>query len=93
MTPVASAICDASVRCQIIRYSARSWLFSSPLTCGGVRYGVVGRIASWASCAFFTFDEYCFGDGLRYCWPYWLVTAARVACSASSDSTTLSVRM
>ena len=43
--------------------------------------------------AFFTFDEYCLGVGVKYCWPYWLVTAARVACIASSDNTTLSVRM
>ena len=30
--PTASAICDASVRCQINRYSDSSWLFSSPCT-------------------------------------------------------------
>ena len=54
---------------------------------------MVGRIASCASWAFFDFDEYCLGCGDRYCWPYSLATAARVACSASSDSATLSVRM
>ena len=51
VTPVASAICEASVRCQISRYSASSWLFSSADSESGERYGVVGRIASWASCA------------------------------------------
>ena len=79
MVPVASAICDASVRCQTNRYSAISWLLSSPSTCLGLRNGVVGRIASWASWAFFTFDAYCFGVGDRYCWPYSLVIVSRTS--------------
>ena len=53
---VTSAICDASVRCQISRYSDRSWPLSSPASCCGERSGVVGRIASWASWAFFTLE-------------------------------------
>ena len=93
VVPVASAICDANVRCQIRRYSERSWLFSSDANCCGERSGVVGRIASWASWAFFTFEAYCFGCGDRYCGPYSEATAPRTACIASSDSVTLSVRM
>ena len=86
VVPVASAICEASVRCQISRYSDSSWLFSSPATWRGERSGVVGRIASWASWAFLTFESYCLGCGDRNCWPYSLAIAARTACSASSDS-------
>ena len=52
--PVASAIWLASVRCQISRYNASSWPLSSAASCCGGRNGVVGRIASWASWAFFT---------------------------------------
>ncbi len=54
---------------------------------------MVGRMASCASWAFLTLDEYCFGAALRYCWPYSLTMAERVACIASSDNVTLSVRM
>ncbi len=61
---MASAICDASVRCQIIRYSASSWLFNSVDTESGERYGVVGRIASCASWPF-DFFLYCFGAAFR----------------------------
>ena len=46
VVPVASAICDASVRCQINRYSDSSWPLSSPATWFGDRSGVDGRIAS-----------------------------------------------
>ena len=93
VVPVASAICDASVRCQIKRYSDSSWPLSSPATWLGARSGVDGRIASWASWALRVFDVYCFGCGDRNCPPYSLATAARTACSASSDNATLSVRM
>ena len=93
VTPAASAICDASVRCQIRRYSESSWLFSSPSTCFGDRYGVTGRTASCASWAFFDLEVYCLGCGDRNFWPYSLVIASRVAVSASAESVTLSVRM
>src|SRR5215213_4656959 len=93
VVPVASAICDASVRCQISRYSDSSCPLSSPCTCCGDRYGVLGLIASCASWAFFDFDEYCLGCGDRYCWPYSAATLSRVAWSASAESATLSVRM
>ena len=93
VVPVASAICDANVRCQIKRYSERSWPFSSDASCCGERKGVVGRMASWASWAFLTLESYCFGCGDRYGCPYSAATAARTACSASADSVTLSVRM
>ena len=53
------------MRCQISRYSDSSWLLSSVCTACGERSGVVGRIASWASWAFFTLDVYCFGCGDR----------------------------
>ena len=47
----ASAICVATVRCQIKVYS-RSWSRSSTAaTRCGVRNTLVGRTASWASCA------------------------------------------
>ena len=81
------------MRCQISRYSDSSWPLSSPASCCGERSGVVGRIASWASWAFLTFESYCLGCGDRNCWPYSAATAARTACIASSDSVTLSVRM
>ena len=92
--PVASAIWLASVRCQISRYSASSWPLSSPATCCGERNGVVGRIASCASCAFFTLRRVAArrrATGTAA--PYSLVIAARTACSASSERTTASVRM
>ena len=53
--PAASFICDAIVRIQISSYSASSSRFSSPCTSFGVRNASpAGRIASCASCAFFT---------------------------------------
>ena len=54
VVPAASAICEARVRCQIRRYRLSSCPFSSPARLSGDRSGVVGRMASWASCAFFT---------------------------------------
>jgi hypothetical protein len=49
---LASAICVATVRCQIIVYS-RSWSRSSVVARrSGWRRTEVGRIASCASCAF-----------------------------------------
>ena len=58
VVPTASAICEARVRCQISSYrrnsSAESWPANDP----GVRnVSPDGRIASWASWAFFTLRE------------------------------------
>jgi len=55
VVPTASAICEASVRCQISSYrrnsSDESWFATWP----GVRnVSPAGRIASCASCAFLT---------------------------------------
>ena len=51
----ASAICEATVRFQMRSYSANSSALSSPETSPGVRKtSPAGRMASWASCAFFT---------------------------------------
>ena len=69
VVPEASAICEARVRCQIIRYNDSSWPFSSARSESGERSGVVGRIASWASWAFFTLVANWRGDGDRYCCP------------------------
>ena len=65
VTPRASAICEAKVRCHTSVYSARSCRFSSDATASGGRNGVVGRIASWASWAFFDDDVYCLGADER----------------------------
>ena len=55
-SPVASFICEATVRCQISSYSRRSSEDSRSLaTWAGVRkLSPAGRMASCASCAFFT---------------------------------------
>ena len=55
-SPVASFICEATVRCQISSYRRRSSEESrSPATWRGVRkLSPAGRMASCASCAFFT---------------------------------------
>ena len=53
--PTASFICDAMVRIQISSYSR----YSEPLSpvCAGVwKISPAGRIASCASCAFFTLE-------------------------------------
>ena len=53
--PFASFICDAIVRIQISSYSAFSSRFNSRATSFGMRnVSPAGRIASCASCAFFT---------------------------------------
>ena len=94
VVPTASAICEASVRCQIMRYSDSSWPFSSAASASGLRSGVVGRMASWASCAFLTLLVNCRGAGRQE-----LLAVAPLAPrpaprpSASALSTTLSVRM
>ena len=93
VVPTASAIWLARVRCQIIRYSASSWPFNSPARASGERSGVVGRMASWASCAFLILPEYWRGPFDRNCGPYALPTSERTAARASSLRTTLSVRM
>ncbi len=49
---LASAICEATVRFQIMSYSTQSSPTSSPVSCPGVRNtSPAGRIASWASWA------------------------------------------
>ena len=55
-SPVASFICEATVRCQISSYRRRSSEDSSVLaTWAGVRkLSPAGRMASCASCAFLT---------------------------------------
>ena len=54
-SPVASFICEATVRCQISSYRRRSSEDSSERTWFGVRkLSPAGRMASCASCAFFT---------------------------------------
>ena len=65
VNPVASAICDASVRCQTSRYSASSWLFISPCTCSGDRYGVVGPDGLVGLLRVRRLAVYCLGCGDR----------------------------
>ena len=53
VVPRASAICEATVRCQISSYSRNSSPRSAPATWAGVRKeSPAGRMASWASWAF-----------------------------------------
>jgi hypothetical protein len=53
--PTASVICDATVRRQISSYSRNSSPLSSLATSPGARNeSPAGRMASCASCAFFT---------------------------------------
>ena len=54
VVPLASPICEPRVRCQISRYTLSSVALSSLRRLSGDRSGSVGRIASWASWAFFT---------------------------------------
>ncbi len=55
LVPVASFIWEATVRFQISSYRRSSSPDSSRPACSGVRnVSPEGRMASWASCAFFT---------------------------------------
>jgi hypothetical protein len=64
VVPRASAICEATVLCQINSYSRKSSPSTSRAICPGVRnVSPDGRIASCASCAFLTLRVYCRGVG------------------------------
>ncbi len=64
VVPLASAICDATVRCQISSYRRNSSASSCPATWPGVRkVSPAGRIASCASWAFLTLRVYWRGVG------------------------------
>ena len=68
--PLASAIWEATVRCQISSYrrysSASSTLWSWP---GVANDSPAGRMASCASCEFLTLRVYCRGVGETYSLP------------------------
>jgi hypothetical protein len=69
--PRASDICDATVRFQTRSYNLSSSALSSRATCSGVRkLSPAGRIASCASCAFFTLRLYWRGCSGTYSAPY-----------------------
>ena len=56
VSPVQSVICDATTRCQISSYArASDWGTSWATSAGSRNVSPAGRIASWASCAFFDF--------------------------------------
>ena len=90
----ALTICDATVRFQIKSYSANSSPTSSPAISAGERNeSPEGRIASCASCAFFTLRSYSRGLSGTYSLPYNSLAWLRAAFSACSDSVVESVRM
>ena len=93
VVPTASAICEARVRCQMSRYSDISWPLSSAESWSGLRSGVVGRMASWASWAFLTLVVNRRADGDRKFSPYDRFTWSRTAVRASSARATESVRI
>ena len=94
LRPRASGIWLATVRIQISSYNDCSSRLSSPRTCSGVRNRApAGRMASWASWAFFTLLAYVRGAGGRYAWPNRSTIWARAASTACSESFTESVRM
>ena len=91
-SPIASFICDATVRFQTSSYS-RSSSPDSP-ACVGVRnVSPAGLIASCASCALFTLLEYVRGASGTYSAPYSSRACARAAASAVCDNVTESVRI
>lgn len=55
VSPTASFICEASVRLQISSYSRKASPLN-PVSAGAAKCSPAGRIASCASCAFFTFE-------------------------------------
>ncbi len=91
----ASAICDATVRFQMRSYRRRSSApRSSCATSSTVRMASpAGRIASWASCAFFTLERYSRGWSGRYASPYSARMRLRAALTACAESDVESVRM
>ena len=94
VVPLASAICEETVRCQISSYSRNSSVSSCAATWPGVRkVSPAGRIASCASCAFFTLRVYWRGVACTYCAPYRSAAWARAALIADSLSVVESVRM
>ena len=59
LLPRTSAICEAMVRFHTSSYRAASSAPTSLATCSGIRkLSPAGRMASWASSAFFTFFSY-----------------------------------
>ena len=92
--PVASAIWQASVRCQIRVYSL-SWSAGTlvAISAGSRKCAPAGRIHSWASCAPAVFVAYCLGASDKYFSPKCRDTASRAAAIASCDSVTESVRI
>ena len=58
---VAGTIWQATARFQISSYSLRSSSVRYLATCAGVRNALVGRTASWASCAFLDLVTYTTG--------------------------------
>ncbi|SHU64697.1 Uncharacterised protein [Mycobacteroides abscessus subsp. abscessus] len=94
VVPRASAICEATVRCQISSYKRNSSLSSDECNWPGVlKVSPAGRMASCASCAFFTLRVYCRGEGCTYSFPYNSAACDRAACSAESESVVESVRI
>jgi hypothetical protein len=91
-SPTASFIWDATVRCQISSYSRNSSP-RSPVSPGVRNSSPDGRIASCASCAFFTLLAYARGLSGTNAAPYSLIAWLRAAATAVSDSVMLSVRM
>ena len=89
----ACAICVATVRCQIRVYS-RSWSRSrAAATRSGVRRADVGRIASWASCAFRDFVLNRRGSAREYSAPNSVRTSSAISRRAASAIVSESVRM
>ena len=89
----ASAIWEATVRCQISRYSANWPLSNAPATRSGVRMAEVGRMASWASWAPRCLVLYRRGCFSAYAAPNSVLTTSAISRSADSAMVVESVRM